>query len=345
MLFYDLLVHTNAYSDNNFKYLFYGDGVFAKTFLSFDNVDKIAHRNKFSLIWQLRKFIKKNRIDVVHSHTPYGMVYAFLATLFLPVKRVLTVHGSGNSLNSKIIFNLSFALSHRVLFVSFAFKKRLLRFLNIKDKKKFKVVYNGLNVSKFSRGISSSKDQGVIKSGMVGNFYNDVRDHLTVCKAAKILQQNNIPFKLEFVGGAKEHNTAYLDACVNYITANHLSGSVSFLGSRDDVDKLLATWDLFLYSSNRDSFGIAVIEAMFKGIPIMVNDLDVFEEITQKGKYATLYKTKDAEDLARKIKAYIQNPAHCHLKAKAAANYAVENFSIEKHVTELHKIYQELKHA
>lgn len=345
MLYYDLLVHTNETANNNFNFIFYGNGALANTLLSFKNVHRIASHNKFQLIWNLRRNIIKNEIDLVHSHTPYGLVYVFLATLFLPVKRVLTVHGSGNTLRAKVIFMISFILSHRVLFVSFAFKKRMKHSLGLNEFKKFRVLYNGVNIQKFPIRLNAPSGKNNCLFGMVGNFYNRVRDQMTVCKASKILNQKGLLFNLEFVGGAKENNTFFLDTCTEYVDSNNLTECVSFLGFRDDVDKIINNWSLFLYSSNRDTFGIAVIEAMIKGIPVLVNDLDVFMEISDNGKYATLFRSKEPEDLATKIEDYLENPVPYQEKAQRAANYCREKFSIEKHITELQKIYRELKHA
>ena len=346
MLYYDLMVYSKKNTNNNFKFLFYGEGAFAETFLSFKNTNKIAYKNKLCLIWGLRKYVKQNKIDLVHCHTPYGLVYIFFATLLLPVERILTVHGSKNNTRSKLIYIISFILSHRVLFVSSSFKERMKSALGLKENKKFKVLQNGINVEKFPQFSDSIKSANrPIALGMVGNFYNDGRDQLTVCKGTKLLKKKGLEFSLYFAGGARKEKSYFLDSCVSYVKVNDLTDSVKFLGFQDDVYSLLNEWDVFVYSSNRDTFGIAVVEAMMAGIPVIVNDLDVFVEITENGKYGTLYKSKDPNDLAARIEAYLKNPKPFHEKAELAAVYAREKFSIEKHVKQLHKIYQGLMHA
>lgn len=219
-------------------------------------------------------------------------------------------------------------------------------FYGLKRKTKFKVLHNGLDTQKISYiNENEKKLKSPARLGMVGNFYNDTRDQKTLCEAAKLLNERSLKFNLEFAGGARKENTFYFDQCVNYVENNGLTDCVKFLGFQDDVFSLIVEWDIFIYSSNRDTFGIAVVEAMLAGIPVIVNDLDVFVEITENGTYATLYKSKDPEDLAEKIKDFLKNPESFYKKAQRATVYARENYSIEKHVEDLQKIYQELMHA
>ena len=217
-------------------------------------------------------------------------------------------------------------------------------FLRKKEKNNvFGTLYNGIN----KRKIPSFKKESFsnlehLKLGMIGNFYNNGRDQLTVCEAAKLMHQKGLQFNLDFVGGADGKKKPYLNICTEFVFTNELAGCISFVGFQNNALSLLREWDAFVYSSNRDTFGIAVVEAMMAGIPVIVNDLDVFVEITENGKHATLYKTKDPEDLARKIEAYIIDPTPFHEKAQKAAIYAREKFSIEKHYNSLIEIYKTL---
>ena len=96
------------------------------------------------------------------------------------------------------------------------------------------------------------------------------------------------------------------DECVTYCQQNSLLDKVSFLGSRDDVPTILQQLDAFVYATDHDTFGIGVVEAMAVGIPVFVNDWEVMTEITDNGKFATLYKSKDEKDLLRHFLLFLQ---------------------------------------
>jgi len=76
-------------------------------------------------------------------------------------------------------------------------------------------------------------------------------------------------------------------------------------------------------------------------IPVFVNDWGVMQEITDNGKYASLYKTKDDEDLLREFMLFLQNKPLYDEKAKKAAEYVREQYSIEKHIEKLMMVYSE----
>ena len=78
---------------------------------------------------------------------------------------------------------------------------------------------------------------------------------------------------------------------------------------------------------------------MAVGIPVFVNDWDVMKEITGNGKYATLYKTKNENDLLREFMLFLQNKALYQAKANEASIFVRKQYSIEKHIEKLKKVY------
>ena len=98
--------------------------------------------------------------------------------------------------------------------------------------------------------------------------------------------------------------------------------------------------DLFFYATEHDTFGIAVIEALASGLPVLVNDWDVMKEITCEGKYATLFRTDDIEDCLDRIRSFAGMRADAR-KITPETMEAVRNrYSIEKHILELNELYR-----
>ena len=115
--------------------------------------------------------------------------------------------------------------------------------------------------------------------------------------------------------------------------------NVHFLGGREDVPELLKTMDGFVYSTEHDTFGIAVIEAIAASVPVIVNDWDVMMEITNRGEWATIYPTGNVEQLANEMERLIAHLEEYKLKAKKYAVKVQERFSIEKHIERLSAVY------
>lgn len=157
---------------------------------------------------------------------------------------------------------------------------------------------------------------------------------------SEFAEKENIAFDFVFVGAKSKSEPELFDECYHYCEENNLLENVHFLGSRSDVPEILSTLEAFIYSTNHDTFGIAVVEAMAMGVPVFVNDWEVMKEITQNGKFATLYKSSDENDLLKKFLLFLQNREIAFWQAQEAATYVRENFSIESHIHQLKQMYE-----
>jgi glycosyltransferase involved in cell wall biosynthesis len=314
-------------------------------------------RNILSYILKLRKLLLSEKVDVVHAQQPIDAFYAYVACRGLKIKVVLTLHGydfTDQTLGSLILqfiirrtdFNIYVSDTQRQYY---QLKYRL-------NPAKQLVVYNGISFDKFdtlynrSAALSRATDNTeslrnelklsteTLLLGTVGNF-NDVRDQMTICKFLKLLYEQQVDFHFVFVGKRVESSAGLYDKCVEYCSENRLMQRVSFLGMRNDVPRILNELDGFIYSTNHDTFGIAVVEAMAVGVPVFVNDWGVMQEITGHGKYATLYKTKDDTDLLREFMLFLQNKSDYQKKAKDAADFVRKQYSIKVHIMQLTEIY------
>ena len=174
---------------------------------------------------------------------------------------------------------------------------------------------------------------------MVGNFVKG-RNQMMVCEALALLHDAGVDFQFQFVGARSEATPGLYDRCVAYCESHGMSGKVAFLGSRSDVPALLARWDGFVYGSDHDTFGIAVIEAIASGLPTFVNDWTVMQEVTQDGALAWLFPTGDAEALCDLLQVFIQSPSSYQAKTLDSAKTVRRIYSIEHHATQLYRLYQ-----
>ncbi|MBA3901617.1 MAG: glycosyltransferase [Bacteroidetes bacterium] len=111
-----------------------------------------------------------------------------------------------------------------------------------------------------------------------------------------------------------------------------------FPGIEQDVGSIYKALGLFVYASLHDTFGMAVVEALLSRKPVVVNDLEVFKEITLNGKLADLYPTNDHEALAGLI---LQKTLQKKFD-EGPYQQAKELYAIEKHFKSLNEIYQKL---
>jgi glycosyltransferase involved in cell wall biosynthesis len=300
---------------------------------------------------KLRKILKKENIQIVHSQQFIDTFFAKIATLGTKIKIVQTYHGFENlyEISTKILTNrlLAFIIKHtdRNFFVSDYQREYYTQKYRLNPQKQA-TVYNGISFEKLDKIAALNPLDFCKKSnlilGSVGNF-NSVRNQMAICRFLHLLNQKNIDFQFIFVGAKVENESFLYEKCYNFCKKNNLLSKVDFLGSRNDVPSILQQLDAFIYSSNHDTFGIAVIEAIAAKIPVFVNDWAVMREITENGKLANLYKTEDENDLLEKFLLLLQNKENLKLKAENNAVEIRKKFSIENHILNLEKQYNLVK--
>ena len=318
-------------------------------------------KNIFSYFFRLRKILINQNIKCVHAQQPLDALLAWIATPGLGIKIILTLHGYDLQESGLGNMILSFILKRTDtnIYVSNAQRAYYQKKYGL-DENKQRVVYNGISFNKFDGAFASTRGATLSRTpskentlrdelkltpdtrlfGTVGNF-NKVRDQWTICKFLKFLKKEDVSFHFVFIGKRVENSSDLYDDCVKYCRQNNLLENVSFLGSREDVPDILSQLDAFVYATDHDTFGIGVVEAMAVGIPVFVNDWMVMSEITDNGKYATLYKTKDEQDLLRHFLLFLQDKTDFLTKGANASSFVRHKYSIEKHIENLKQVYSD----
>ncbi|HEY1404954.1 MAG TPA: glycosyltransferase [Pyrinomonadaceae bacterium] len=303
------------------------------------------------LIRQLRRLIEERAVEVVHCHQAVEALHAYLATRGrVRVKRVLSFHLCSADAKNRVALKF---LAPR-MDANVAVSRELLACLDAEGgfatAKNFHVVYNGVDAARLRRATPGANNlrhelklpDGDLLLGMVGNFYADARkDQLTVCRALVAVFRRVSNAHFAFVGGHDgEGATRIYRECVDYCRDQGIADRVHFLGKRADIADVLGALDIFVFSSRKDSFGVAVVEAMLAGVPAVVSDIGALLEVTRGGEYASVFRTGDADDLARRLLELVEDCARRGRLADEARRWAVAAFGIETHIANLLKLYK-----
>lgn len=303
---------------------------------------------------RLRHILQQEHVTVIHAQQSLDCIYARLATMGTGIRVVETFHSYDMGLGRyhKMIRALSILMADAVCFVSKAQRDYYEKTYGIKDAGKLHVIYNGIDLSKFDEVYEEPEflEEGkryevrgkrTLRLCMVGNFVRG-RSQMEVLKALAIVKSEELKvksFDFYFVGKKREREGWRYDECVKYCEENGLMDHVHFVGGRGDVPAILQHMDGFVYASEHDTFGIAVVEAMANGLPVVVNDWDVMREITHDGEWATIYKTGDSEDCAKAIRNLLEHIEEEKERAKENAAKVRDEYSIEKHMERLEAVY------
>lgn len=291
----------------------------------------------------LRKLIKNRKISLLHAHQNIDALVALIATIGLGTKVILSVHGHGleNGLIPGAVRRIAMSNVDLLLYVS---KSQQAHYVY---KKKSLVVYNGLdftkvglyNSSEFRNEFKVVDDEMLL--GSVGNFTNG-RDQITICRFLAVIASKGMRFKFIFIGAPSPAEPELYAACVDFCREQGIGNRVVFAGSRSDVPTLLPQLDAFIYSTVHDTFGIALVEAIASGIPVFVNDQAVMREVTNDGRWANIYKTKNIDDLCLKFIQFWEKPEMYREKAKENSTAIKVRYDIKNYIRNLKEIYSSL---
>lgn len=228
-------------------------------------------------ILELKRVIKENKYDAVHTHTLFncgiGVLAAMLAGVKIRVSHAHTVFEEKNSFVKKCYINLMRGLikifSTNYLSCSdkageFLFGKDILK------NKKYSFIANYIDYKKFmdnsSREIAREllqikKDEVVI--GHVGRFM-EAKNHAFILEVLNILKGKGIKVKCIFVGDG--HLRKDIESKIEEYS---LKNEVIITGMVKETKTYLSCMDIFLLPSTYEGFGLVLLEAQSSGLNCM----------------------------------------------------------------------------
>jgi glycosyltransferase involved in cell wall biosynthesis len=124
------------------------------------------------------------------------------------------------------------------------------------------------------------------------------------------------------------------------IKEKRLSEVVMLVGYRDDVPRLRNAFDAYANPTEAEGFGLATVEAMLLGIPVIVASAGASPELIIDGESGVLVPAGDSTALGRAIAAIVDQPEWAAALGKRARAEALRRFSMARYATELDDIYR-----
>ena len=251
--------------------------------------------------------VKNEKLDLLHVH--YAIPHASAAYMakqilrthgiYIPV--VTTLHGTDITLVGKDpsyepVVTFSINQSDGVTAVSEDLKKET--FHSFKITNEIEVIPNFIDLAKFKK---QKKDH--FKKAICPNNESLVVHTSNFRKVKRIPDvmtvfyniQKEIPAKLLMIGDGPERTHAETMAREMDISEN-----VRFLGKLEAVEEVLSVADLFLMPSEKESFGLAALEAMACEVPVISSNTGGIPELNVQGVTGFMSNIGDVEDMTRK---------------------------------------------
>jgi len=209
------------------------------------------------------------------------------------------------------------------------------------DPEKIIVIYNGVDTSRFNPKVkekyrkSLREKYGITKEELVLLFISNnfkLKRLDLVLEAMSVLKNNRIRL---FVIGTDNHKTYQ-----RWANNNSLGEQILFLGPKSNIEKYYAASDIFVLPTLYDAFANVCLEAMACGLPVITSDSNGAADLIRDNENGYILKTQKADELVARIKALESESDRVRMGATAAAEAA--NFTMEKHISEVLKLYDKV---
>ncbi|GAB4156487.1 MAG: N-acetyl-alpha-D-glucosaminyl L-malate synthase BshA [Winogradskyella sp.] len=286
-------------------------------------------------------------IELLHVHYAIPHAYAaYMAQQMLLEKGihipiVTTLHGTDITLVGSHPFYkpaVSFSInkSDAVTSVSESLKKDTMRLFNIK--KDIHVVPNFIDLDKHVNNFTDCQRAMMAKDDeFIITHISNMREVKQIPDVIKIFYniQKELQAKLMLVGEGPEKEGAEM-----LVEELGISEKVIFFGNSNEIDRILCFSDLFLLPSQTESFGLAALEAMASGVPVISTNTGGLPEVNIDGYSGYLSDVNAVADMsANAIK--ILKDADTLKTFKANAKAQSQKFDIHKIVPQYEAIYEE----
>ena len=303
----------------------------------------ITKKSKVDII-ELQKFIENFKPDIIHSHLWESEM------LLTNIKhedciRFTHLHDNMVQLKNRLLPNSKIELTNmyeRRLFLknnnnhficiakdSFEFALK-----NLPKKNKIHLIPNAIDYQKFY--CSEKLEFKEIKMINIGSFVAKKNQTFAVHILKQIIDKDYAA-SLTFLGDGYMKNKIE-----NLAEKLDLKQNINFLGNVENVEKYLKESNLYLHTATYEPFGLALIEAMASGLPVISLNGKGNSDFIQNGKNGFIFKKQDPEIFVEKIIEISKNEKLCKKIVKGGQATA-KNYDIKNYIKKLLELYSNEK--
>jgi L-malate glycosyltransferase len=289
--------------------------------------------------------IVNQKLDLLHVHyaIPHAsaayMAKQIVATQGIHIPVITTLHGTditlvGRDKTFSPVVAFSINQSDAITAVSNNLRDETYQIFSIE--KEIQVIHNFVDTRRFAKKPIDAFRRVIAPNGerilMHASNFRKIKRVQDIVRIFEIVRKK-IPSKLIFVGDGPERAGAEalcreLDIC----------DDVRFVGKQEQMEEILAVADLFLLTSEYESFGLAALEAMAAGVAVISTNAGGLPEIAIQGETGFLDDVGDIQGMSSHAIRILENDATLkQFKANAAAH--AKNFDIHHIVPQYEALY------
>ncbi len=298
---------------------------------------------------RIAEIITRENIDLVYCRLQIALLYGFLGRMLARKKPkfIVSIHTTINrtikdELLDRLLYVHLMKCCDKIITVCENQRKHWVKKYSFLEGK-FITIHNGIDTEKFKDDVSEDEKRAIRASlkvednelliGMIAGFRPE-KGHEYVLRSLKLLLDSGMRVKLILIGDGEKRNS--LQSLADELG---VWGNIVWLGLQKEPKKYMSIFDVFLMSSYRvETFSNAIIEALSMSKPVIATDIGGTSEMVKDGINGFLVKPKNPEDIAEKVKYFIENPDDVKRLSENARLSAVEGLNKELMITKTEEL-------
>lgn len=304
-----------------------------------NNLQFYGIRNHLSF-FSVLQFIKKLKPDIIHVDDSKAHTMVYCCQLIAKEKWKIVVH-------RRVLFSPSSSwFTHKkynddsvkkIICISEAVQQVMQKVIT--EKSKLTVIYSGVDITKFE----TKQDE---KNKLNSTFYKayQLPDHAQIIGVAAALEnEKNIEEAIAIFKNVIEKNE---NACLviagngslfNTYKQLYENDKIRFIGFQKNMKAFYNSISTFLFTSNKEGLGTAVLEAMSAGVPVVCRNFETAKEMIENGKNGYIYNNKN--EAAVIINRLLTDENKCSAISKNGIEMIQQKFDKEIMISKTEEIY------
>lgn len=288
----------------------------------------------------------RRRPQVIHAHNPTSLHYATVGKLLTRARLVFTDHAQTRGI-IRVPSRFEWRATDAVVGCS---QDTANKSGAVGVARNISVIHNGIDITPPRRtrdevraelGLDAGAEQGAAAPsggplvGIMPAAFHPVKGHDVLLRALARLKERGVAVTVLIVGDGDERDRIH-----ELAKGLGLDGKEArFLGFRKDVPDLLLAADFFVLPSRNEGLPLAVLEAMARGLPVVVTPVGGVPEVVRNEEHGLIVPVDDPESLAGAIERLARDPALGRRLGEAGHARVRDDFSFEKMTRKYEQLY------
>jgi glycosyltransferase involved in cell wall biosynthesis len=288
-------------------------------------------------IFRLRKFIKNNKVEIVHAHGSSFFIAVLVKFTFPRIKIFWHDHYGTRAKESKFENKTLIAASlffHSIFAVSLQLKE-----WNKKNTwcKKVSFVPNFTKEKKDGTGTTLLKGTDGKRIIFLANLKNP-KNHILILKSFLELGLKDKDWSLHLIG--KDYHDAYSQSIKSYIDSNSLQNNIHLYGQKDDIANILSQATIGVLSSTDEGFPVTLLEYGLAGLAVVSTNVGYCAEIIKNETSGLLFDPENILQTKIQLLKMVENQSLRDKVVEELKQTIFDNYTEEKVINELILLYK-----